>query len=333
MVDAAYFDGRTSRRHAVTLRAGPDGLEIVGTSETFSVPWARVRVSEPIGRAPRTLTFDGGAYCEVPQGPGLDALLGALGHAEGTVARWQNSWRMVVAGALLLAMVLLGSYRWGLPWVAQRTAELMPPAVAVRLSDQVIESLDGRLLAESSVEPARRQTLEARFRTMVRADPDLATSQLLWRSAPKVGPNAFALPDGRIVLLDQLVALAGSDDEVLAVLAHELGHVRHRHGVRQLIQSSVVAAVAASYLGDVSMLLSGLGTLLLESKYSRDFEREADDYGAALLQRTGMSAQSLADMLVRLQSVQQGKQGSATTDWLASHPETAERIARLRGLR
>lgn len=53
--------------------------------------------------------------------------------------------------------------------------------------------------------------------------------------APQIGANAFALPDGTLVVTDELVELAGdNDDEVLAVLAHELGHIHERHGLRLL---------------------------------------------------------------------------------------------------
>ena len=65
------------------------------------------------------------------------------------------------------------------------------------------------------------------------------------RSAPQIGANAFALPSGIIVVTDELVALSEDDDELAAVIAHELGHVHHRHIMRTVIQNSAAALLVA----------------------------------------------------------------------------------------
>lgn len=314
------------------LRAGPQGLEILGLEELRTEAPAGIEVSEPLGGAPRTLGFADGARCEVPQGPELERLLAALGHRDRAVIRWQRSWRYATAALVAVAVVLAAGYRWGLPWAATQIAPHIPPALVARLSDEVVVLLDRRMLAPSGLAAARREEIERRFGRLVGADPELDKPRLLFRHGGAIGANAFALPDGRIVLLDGLVALTEVDDEVLAVLAHELGHVRYRHGLRQLIQSSVVAAIVAGYVGDISTLLSGLTTLLLESGYSRDFEREADDYGARLLNATGIQPEHLATMLAKLERAHAARPERPATgsDWLSSHPETAARIARLR---
>lgn len=334
MIEAGYFDGRTSRRHAVRLRANPQGIELVADDGTRHIPRKDIRVSEPIGGGPRTLTFPDGSFCEVPQGAELNALLAALAHSDGAVARWQNSWRLAVAGVLVMLVVLGAGYRWGLPWFAERAAPLVPPAVVAAMSQQVLAALDERMLVPSELPAERQQAIAEGFRRIVAGDPALAGSRLAFRSAPRIGPNAFALPDGQIVLFDELVALADGDEEVLGVLAHEIAHVRFHHGLRQLIQSSVVAAVAATYFGDVSSLLSGLTALVLESRYSRGFELEADAYGANLMRRNGRSAEGLAAMLEKMERAHEKKApgGQSRADWLSSHPDTAERIARLRAL-
>ncbi|MDR2000705.1 MAG: M48 family metallopeptidase [Zoogloeaceae bacterium] len=334
-MEARYFDGKTSRCHPVRLRAVPEGIEVAGIDWNRREPLARIRVSEPIGAAPRTLTFADGSYCEVAQGRELNALLTALGHRDRAVARWQKSWRLALGGVVFMATVLLAAYRWGLPWVAERTAPMIPPEAVTYLSQQVLKTVDGRILEPSALPLERQQTLTEGMRRIADSDPALTNGRLLFRSAPKVGPNAFALPDGQIVLFDELVALADNDEEVLGVLAHELAHVKFRHGLRQAIQSSVVGAVVASYFGDISVLLSGLTAVLLESKYSRGFEQEADDYGAALMRRNGMSADGLASMLEKMQRAhdKESPDSQSHADWLSSHPETAARIKHLRATR
>ena len=88
----------------------------------------------------------------------------------------------------------------------------------------------------------------------------------------------MALPSGTLIVTDAFVMLAANDDEIVSVLAHEAGHVEHHHGLRLVFQNSVVALVITWLVGDVSTLLAAAPTALLQAKYSRDFERDADAY-------------------------------------------------------
>ena len=140
----------------------------------------------------------------------------------------------------------------------------------------------------------------------------------------KIGPNAFALPSGDIVLTDEMVALMPDDAAIMGVLAHELGHLQQRHLTRRIIQTSAVGAGAALLFGDVSTVVATLPPLLLDLKYSRDVEREADDYAIAMLRQNGIALEHLAQVFVALGKLDQG------TPYLSSHPASTERIARIR---
>lgn len=331
---AAYFDGRSSRRQSVTLQLATDHADqllVQGEGWQRHEALANLRISEPQGRAPRTLRLPDGAYCEVPQSPAFEALLASLGYQESSTVRLQSRWSWTLVALLSVVLLLGAAYTWGLPWAARVSAPLIPVSALNQVSRYTLESLDKQLLQPSKLAPARRQALEAGFQQLAAADPELAPFRtglkLHFRRAPQIGPNAFALPDGQIVLFDELVEMPADDAEILAVLAHELGHVRQRHGLRQLIQSSVVAAFTAAYLGDVSSLAAGLSTLVLSSGYSRDMEQEADDYAASTLRRQGQSPAALASALAKLEKAHAGpKEG-----WLSSHPDTEARIRRLSG--
>jgi Zn-dependent protease with chaperone function len=171
--------------------------------------------------------------------------------------------------------------------------------------------------------------LRAKFRSMARAAGEAAPPRLEFRAAPAIGPNAFALPAGIIVVTDELIGLAQDDEEVLAVLAHELGHVRHRHTMRHLLQSSATALIIAGVTGDVASatsLAASAPALLVQTKYSRDFEREADRFAIDLLRKAGIGPQHFAAILARLETKRKGKTGVIPT-FLSSHPPTEEREA------
>ena len=119
------------------------------------------------------------------------------------------------------------------------------------------------------------------------------------------------------------------DSEVLAVVAHELGHAHGHHGMQLLLQSTAVGAFLAFYVGDISQLVAVAPAAAVQARYSQDLERQADDYGAALLVRNGMSPDLLAHALNTLSKSHPGAGGGG---YLSSHPSTDERIRHLREL-
>ena len=128
-----------------------------------------------------------------------------------------------------------------------------------------------------------------------------------------------------MVVTDPLVELAASDSELIAVLAHEIGHLRQRHSLRRLLQASATTVLVIAITGDigsVASLAAALPTVLLQSRYSRDFEREADDFALDYMKRRGIPTQSLGDILLRMEKE---RAGSDVPDYLSTHPSTRER--------
>jgi predicted Zn-dependent protease len=118
----------------------------------------------------------------------------------------------------------------------------------------------------------------------------------------------------------------------MAVLAHEIGHVRGRHALRLILQDSGVVVLITALAGDavsMSILAAALPTALLQSHYSRQFEEDADEYAFAHLRRHGYSPQVFADMMRRLQQADRGAKGDAgVVRYFSTHPLTEERIQR-----
>lgn len=154
--------------------------------------------------------------------------------------------------------------------------------------------------------------------------------RLEFRASPDLGPNALALPSGIVILTDEVVALAHCDEELLAVLAHELGHIHHRHSLRSWLQSLITPVLIATVTGDlasISALAGALPTFLADMKYSRTFELEADDFAVELLDRHGIPRRHLADILGRITSADENDRGLG--HYLSTHPATSQRIERI----
>jgi Zn-dependent protease with chaperone function len=340
-LEGQYFDGRTARRHGVSVEVRGGELHVLGGEIDRRVPLGEVRLSASVGSIRRVVIFADGATCEIPHpDEAFSMLLAEGGLGEGAVARWYSDWRWVAGGLVLLAAAAFGGYRWAAPWVAAVAAPRVPATVVDRLSTETLRLLDNSVFRPTRLPQERRDGLTARLAAITAPGTERPAWVIQFRDAGDAGATAIALPSGTIVVTDQLVRLAVSDDEVAGVMAHELGHVQGRHGLRMALQGSLVAGAMALYLGDFSGVAATAPVVLAQAKYSRDFEREADDYAADLLAAHDIPPSLLADILERIDAgtprdPDAAREGGAGPGWgllryTASHPDIVERVARLR---
>ena len=343
MIAAYYYDGRSSRRQNAALSLSHDQLIVAGDWGRHQARLDEVKISEPMGSAPRTLRFADGAFCEIADTAGFAALLAAAGHKEALSVRMHQRWGIVLGALGAVAAVVIAAYIWLLPAAADYLAPRLPETLVTQLSDAALASLDEHMLEPSALPPQREVEISRRMAAFA-AQNKLPAYKLNFRATPKgMPPNAFALPDGDIVIFDSLLNEL-SDDEAIAVFAHELGHVAHHHGLRMLIQGTVVSTVAAIYLGDISSLVAALSTAALQANYSQGFESEADHYAGQALKRSGRSPILLASALEKLEAAaskqDKHKAGAATVKkeegWferhLSSHPSIARRSAEIKAM-
>ncbi len=154
------------------------------------------------------------------------------------------------------------------------------------------------------------------------------TSFTLYLSADPT-PNAFAMPGGHIVVSAGLILLADNAEEVAGVLAHEAAHATLRHGLQSIISRAGTAALFSMVLGDVeglSALLIEGGGYLLNQKYSRDFERQADQKALEYLKKANVNPTGLSTFFEKLKALEGAGQMPAI---LSTHPATDERIKAL----
>jgi Zn-dependent protease with chaperone function len=302
-------------------------LTVSGDGIELRFPFSSLHLSERLGSAPRRIAFPDGGYCEISDLERLDELLALTEHREGFVERWQRHLPVAIAALLAVVAVLSILYRWGLPWAAGEAARYVPASIVDSLSQHSLAVLDGSWFWPSKLPEARRQQLAAEFEQLRRRVPGGVQAHLVFRASPTQGANALTFPGGTVVLLDGLVTVLGDDGQIMAVLAHELGHARAHHPMQLLLQRSALAAFWALYVGDASSLLATAPTVLLQARYSRQLEQQADDFAARLLVLDGLSPTALADAL---QKLAKARPPAAESGYLDNHPAIADRIRRLR---
>jgi len=334
-VDAKYFDGRSARQQAVTLSIAHGLLEVHGNGLLRKLPLSGIRISAKLGSAPRLLHFADSGHCEVNNHADFEALLLEAGiKPQSLLSRLEHSWRHALVATLLAIVCVIAAFYWGLPWIANIAAARIPASAVLAIDTHFLKAVDASLMQPSKLSAARQSEISNEFNALQNTD-GIPLHHLAFRSSKKIGANAFALPGGTIIVTDQLIALADNDEEILAVLTHELGHVSERHPLRQLLQSSVVGLAMTWYLGDISSLLAAAPTLLLETGYSRNFERRADHYAATMLRMNGIPPARLADILEKLETSHSAnkkskEQSSRIAQLFSTHPDTGQRILELR---
>ncbi|MGY6269985.1 M48 family metalloprotease [Achromobacter denitrificans] len=163
--------------------------------------------------------------------------------------------------------------------------------------------------------------------------------------------NAFAMPGGYIGVNTGLIVSSGSESELAAVLAHEIGHVVQRHiarGMTQQNQNSMVmlASLAGALLaalagggGNLAVGVAAFGQAAAINRqlgFSRDAEREADRAGFQMLTKAGYDAEGMSQMFARLMNASRLNEGAGGGSWASTHPLSIERMSdvqnRVRGL-
>ena len=343
-ISAHYGDGRSARRHPVTLTGAADCLHVVGEQVDASYPLKTVRLTEPFAHAACIAYFDDGAQCEV-DGAHYPALAAMLGQRPSLVVRWQRHWRVALASLVALVAAIGAGSVWGLPAAAGALTAMLPASADMRIGAITQAAFTRqRLFKPSKLTPAQQTAIRHIWHTVQPAHPRIPLTLLLRAMPGQFGPNALALPDGSVVLNDAMVdQILAADDAfgpaasaaLAGVLAHEIGHIEGRHGMHSVVRGSLTTAFAAFLFGDFSAVAAGAPAVLLGARHSRAMETDADAYAMAVLQAQHLPLAPLAALFLDIDHSKKrgdseaGWFGSATS-YLSSHPGSIERAARLR---
>ncbi|WP_229186567.1 M48 family metallopeptidase [Bradyrhizobium oropedii] len=321
-----FFDGLSNRRRIVALKLS-DALEIRQDGEQLA-RWAFHdirRADSPSGLLRLScLTAPSLARLEIRDAALIAELIARCDTLEADLPNRKGVVAIVgwsVAAAVSIVLVVL----FGVPLAAERLTPLVPDSFERRIGDvaeaQVKVLFDGKPCSNAAGQAAFAK-LVGKLRESAGFDNSVQSGVL----ATPV-PNAFALPGGKVFLFDGLLEKAENPDEIAGVLAHELGHLRHRDSMRELIHNGGTSFLIGLLFGDVT----GSGALifasrsLVTSSYSRDAETNADTFAIETMHRLGRPAKPMGELMFRVT----GKEGGKGFSLISSHPLTEDRLARM----
>ncbi|HYC71724.1 MAG TPA: M48 family metallopeptidase [Opitutaceae bacterium] len=329
-IAAQFLDGRHLAARPAEVSREDDRLIVAGEGFRHAFPVREVRVSDRLGRIPRYLYLPDGATVETTAHDAVDAFLPSTRRTRlARLLHWLESHTAFAAGATALLLVAIGlTMVLGLPVAARHLALQVPDAMDRRAGEVSLAAMS-KFTQPSGLSAARRREIEALAADLA-ALRGLPPPRVEFRSMGGRFPNAFALPGRIIVVTDELVEVAGSDGELQAVLAHELGHVHHRHSLQGVFRGSAALLVVTLVSGDLSALTTfsaSIPFVLLQRGYSREFEEEADDYAAETLRLAGVDLDEFAAILGKLEGSREGL--AVDYSYLSTHPHTDDRIKRI----
>ncbi|MBF0423698.1 MAG: M48 family metallopeptidase, partial [Magnetococcales bacterium] len=244
-------------------------------------------------------------------------------------------WVVIAMATVALGIGLF--YQKGIPGLARHVAFSFPEKLLlVKDRQQGAASLDrfssltASQLGSETHDRVRRLFARIQVPSGPGAAGETSLYQVFLRHGGTVGANAFAFPNGTVVVTDELVSLVDNDEELQGILAHELGHLEQRHGLRIWLQRMSSLLLTSWVTGDVSFLAKGMGLAmhqLMTASYSQEFELEADQKTIEYFRHQGIPIRHFVHILEVLS--RHRNQGQSPPSFLSTHPSTTERIRRL----
>ncbi|CCD97242.1 putative metalloendopeptidase [Bradyrhizobium sp. ORS 375] len=320
-----YFDGLSNRRQSVTI--GFANQLVMRSADNFvSWPYEDIRrVDGPSGTL-RVSCLSASPLARLElRDPALAAeLIARCSHIDqnsltrGAIARIIG-WSLAAAASIVAVVLVV------LPVAADRLTPLVPATMERHLGEAAVVQIK-TVFGDKVCSEAAGQAAFGKLVTALRKPAGLDES-LTAEVLDTPIPNAFALPGGRFFLFRGLLDKADAADEVAGVLAHELGHLKHRDNLRQLIHNGGSSFLIGLLFGDVT----GAGAAIFASRtmisasYSREAEEAADGFAIDVMHKLGRPTRPMGELLFRIT----GKEDGKPSLW-ASHPLTEDRLARMR---
>lgn len=322
--EAEFLDGVAPQAHRVLARLAPPLLSLHRADGSVVAEWpvGVLRVVDRVRGLLRLAPESSDARLAVGDPAFVAAIEAALRPTRRAALR--RRLRRAAIAAVAVPAVAFGLWQ-GWPVAADGIARATPEHLERSIGVAAVATLAGG--TRTCDAPAGQAALDGLVAHLATAAGIASPVALRVLDDPAV--NALAAPGGQIVVYRGLIEQAGSASEVAGVLAHELGHLRHRHGLRSVVRTAGLLVLAGALTGGSEV--AGAAVVLVGLSHSREFEREADEEAARLLAATGIGTAGLVAFFERMERLHgvPGRLGRVA-GYLGTHPPTGERAALLR---
>lgn len=360
-IDVIFYDGVVSKPHHAQLSAQSETEVVLRYGERLEhqkrYSYNDMTLIGALGKLNPIIELNDDARIEfqgeLPEWFNLGAK-----NVHHSIWKLERSPSLIIFSVIFVIAFVIGLVKWGVPTASHYVAFQLPENSMKKLGDEAEEYVLNNWTAPSTLAKGQKDLITQQYLTTI---AEGKPAKLVFREGSHLGANAVALPNNTIIVTDELIAMAHSDQEILGVLAHEQGHLIQRHSLQQGLTSLGLSVLYIAMTGDSSDLFTSLPMAMVGANYSRKFESEADMYALKLMDRKGIEVSHFANFLQRLSDeteaaeksdgkdkANKADQKSATStpsaqnetdekhspleifEALSSHPATAERIQMVR---
>ena len=241
----------------------------------------------------------------------------------------------------LAIIVLIIGYRFLFISFSSTLVYLFPHNWEKKIGESTYKTLSSTILEKSEIPEKRKADLREKSQKVFKHSNLYKNPEIKFNKSNILGPNALALPGGPIIITDDLIKLLKDDELILAIIAHEIAHIKERHSLQQIVEVAGLSSIAWMIFGlDESILeeIVFIGINVWSLKKSRDLEKDADLMALKLLEKTGMSKKIFIQAIEKLTKhycIETKLEKSVCmsevrSGWLSTHPTGAERLEYLK---
>jgi beta-barrel assembly-enhancing protease len=317
---AVYYDGQSSVPHPVKVTVYDEDRQLIISFDQDTVYWNISDVKVDTNGRVSTLAHINipNAFLETTE-KDIHILL-KKNDPSGLISsrvKGRSGFLKVVGLCILILAILAGLYFYTLPFVAEKAVVLVPSS----FDDQFGETVFNSLVNENERDSVKTKQMQA-FADAIDFKSEKKLKVIVMNSEEI---NAYALPDGHIVVYSGILKKIDKPEELAALLSHEASHVNQRHSMKLLCRNFAGFFFVSVLMGDASGIMAVIAdnaNTLRNLAYSRDYEKEADLKGIEILQSNHIDLNGMVDLLEMLDS----KDPGVMPDFLSTHPLTKSRI-------
>lgn len=308
-----------------------------------------IQIADRLGNVERKLTLPDGSIFATLDNDAIDNAFHTQTRLNRFIHTLESNISFVIFAIIFTAVFGFSFFKWGVPWVSGAIAHALPHKTNEIIASHTLTFLDDYFFEPTKLDADKTQKIREHFEQKIvpldKSDPPINYTLHFrdWTYGKSSIPNALALPSGDIILTDKFVELSKNQNEIDAVLLHEMGHIVLRHSLATVVETTIVATAVMIMTGDSTTAADmgiGIGSLLVSTNYSRGHETEADQYAFEHMLRAKIDPQAFSGIMNRItefepdQNVEpdsdpdfsKNKKTDDILDYISTHPNTNQRI-------
>ncbi|MFK7114314.1 M48 family metallopeptidase [Flavobacterium oreochromis] len=233
---------------------------------------------------------------------------------------------VLLSVAIVLFVFIIISYLYVVPWFGEKAAILLPESFDDELGKSAFHHF---ILTENKNQKESKLLQEFSDNLNLNNTKKLHLTVV---NSPIV--NAFALPDGNVVVYKRMLDKISTYEELAALIGHETAHINNRHSVKLLCRDLSGYLFLSAILGDINGIMSIIGQhadSLYSLSFSRNFEKESDEEGFKLMLANKINPRGMIKLFEALEE-EEHQEGINVPEFLSSHPITQDRIKTIQKL-